>query len=73
MMMAAPAGTPKPIVDKIARDVLEVMQTPDFNDKYVHFNGYTGIASSPKEFQDYLDKTRPFLKQVIKDAGFEPQ
>jgi tripartite-type tricarboxylate transporter receptor subunit TctC len=73
MMLAAPAGTPKPIVDKIARDVLEVMQTPDFNEKYVRFNGYTGIASSPQEFQDYLVKTRPFLKQVIKDAGFEPQ
>ena len=73
MMLAAPAGTPKPIVNKIARDVLEVMQTPDFNEKYVHFNGYTGIASSPQEFQDYLVKTRPFLKQVVKDAGFEPQ
>ena len=73
MMLAAPAGTPKPIVDKIARDVLEVMQTPDFNEKYVHFNGYTGIARSPQEFQDYLVKTRPFLKQVVKDAGFEPQ
>jgi tripartite-type tricarboxylate transporter receptor subunit TctC len=73
MMLAAPAGTPKPIVNQIARDVLEVMQTPDFNEKYVHFNGYTGIASSPQEFQDYLVKTRPFLKQVVKDAGFEPQ
>lgn len=73
MMLVAPAGTPKPIVDKIARDVLEVMQTPDFNEKYVRFNGYTGIASSPQEFQDYLVKTRPFLKQMVKDAGFEPQ
>ena len=73
MMLVAPAGTPKPIVDKIARDVLEVMQTPDFNEMYVRFNGYTGIASSPQEFQDYLVKTRPFLKQVVKDAGFEPQ
>ena len=73
MMLVAPAGTPKPIVDKIARDVLEVMQTPDFNEKYVRFNGYTGIASSPKEFQEYLVKTRPFLKQMVKDAGFEPQ
>ena len=73
MMLVAPAGTPKPIVDKIARDVLEVMQTPDFNEKYVRFNGYTGIVSSPQEFQDYLIKTRPYLKQVVKDAGFEPQ
>ena len=73
MMLVAPAGTPKPIVDKIARDVLEVMQTPDFNEKYVRFNGYTGIASSPQEFQEYLVRTRPFLKQVVKDAGFEPQ
>jgi tripartite-type tricarboxylate transporter receptor subunit TctC len=73
MMLVAPVGTPKPIVNKIARDVLEVMQTPDFNEKYVRFNGYTGIVSSPQEFQEYLVKTRPFLKQVVKDAGFEPQ
>ena len=73
MMLVAPASTPKPIVEKIANDVREVMQMPDFNEKYVHFNGYTNIPSSPKEFQDYLTKMRPFLKQVVKDAGFEPQ
>ena len=73
MMLAAPAGTPKAIVDKIATDVREIMKDPVFDEKYVHANGYTTIADSPKEFQDYLKKTRPLLTQVVKDAGFERQ
>ena len=73
MMLAAPAGTPPAIIEKIANDVREVMKDPAFDEKYVHANGYTAIADSPKEFQAYLNKTRPVLTQVVKDAGFERQ
>ena len=73
IMLAAPTGTPKAIIEKIARDVREIVKDPDFDEKHIHANGYMAIVDSPQEFQDYLNKARPFLKQVVKDAGLEAQ
>ena len=73
IMLAAPAGTPKPIVNQIANDIREIVKDPAFDEKHIHTNGYMAIADTPEEFRDYLRTARPFLQQVIKDAGFEPQ
>lgn len=73
MMLAAPAGTPKGIINTIARDVDAILKDPEFDKKFVYSNGYTVLAGSPKDFQDYLDKTRPILARVVKEAGFTPQ
>ena len=73
MMLAAPAGTPKAIVDTIARDVDAILKDPEFDKKFIYGNGYTVLAGTPKDFQDYLDKTRPVLARVVKEAGFTPQ
>jgi len=73
MMLAAPAGTPRPIVDKIARAVREIMQDPAFDKQYVYINGYTTIADTPEGFQKYLDETRPALDRIVKEAGFVVQ
>lgn len=73
MMLAAPAGTPKGIIDTIARDVDAILKDPEFDKKFVYNNGYTVLAGTPKDFQDYLDKTRPILARVVKEAGFTPQ
>lgn len=73
MMLAAPAGTPRPIVDKIARDIREIMKDPAFDQQYVYINGYTTIADTPEGFQKYLDETRPVLARIVKEAGFAVQ
>ena len=73
MMLAAPAGTPRPIVDKIASAVREIMKDPEFDKQYVYINGYTTIADTPEGFQKYLDETRPALAKIVKEAGFVVQ
>jgi len=73
MMLAAPAGTPRPIVDKIASAVRQIMKDPEFDKQFVYINGYTTIADSPEGFQKYLDETRPVLAQIVKEAGFVVQ
>jgi tripartite-type tricarboxylate transporter receptor subunit TctC len=72
-MLAAPAGTPKNIVNQIANDIREIVKNPVFDEKHIHTNGYMAIADTPEQFRDYLKSARPFLQKVIKDAGFEPQ
>ena len=73
IMLAAPVGTPKSIVDQIANDIRAIVKDPAFDEKHIHTNGYMAIADTPEQFRDYLKSARPFLQQVIKEAGFEPQ
>ena len=73
IMLAAPAGTPKNIVDQIANDIRAIVKDPVFDEKHIHTNGYMAIVDTPEQFREYLKTARPFLQQVIKDAGFEPQ
>lgn len=73
LMLAAPAGTPEPIVQKIAKDVISIMKDPEFNEKVLRANGYMATLNGPEEFQQYLDTARPALAKVAKEAGFEPK
>jgi tripartite-type tricarboxylate transporter receptor subunit TctC len=73
MMLAAPAGTPKAIIDKIAKDVEAILKDPEFDKKSIHSNGYTVLGGTSKDFQDYLNNTRPVLARIVKEAGFTPQ
>lgn len=64
----APAGTPKTIVKKINRDVLTILENPEFQ-KQVEAMGY-GIASgSPEQFTSSLNDDLKRYSQVIKEAG----
>ncbi len=73
MMLAAPAGTPKPIIDKIALDVREIMKDPDFYEQVIKPIGGIVIADTPEQFTAYIKKTKPFLANVVKEAKFDTQ
>lgn len=70
MMMSAPAGTPKAIVDKIATDVRAIMKDPEFYEKSIKPLGQIVIADSPEQFRQYIQKTKASLSKVVKEANF---
>ena len=49
----APKGTPKPIVDKINRDLQTVIDMPDMREKELAF-GYRFIGGKPEKLTEYL-------------------
>ena len=64
----APAGTPKAIVKKINRDIMTILENPEFQ-KQVEVMGY-GIASgSPEQFTSSLNDELKRYSQVIKESG----
>ena len=46
----APAGTPRPIIDKIAGEVKRVFADKDFVEKYVISRGQVPAINTPEEF-----------------------
>ena len=73
MMLAAPAGTPKQIIEKIARDVREIMKDPVFYEQIIKPIGGIVIADTPEQFRAYIKKTKPFLANVVNEAKFDIQ
>ncbi len=69
----APAGTPKPIVDKLNAEVKRVFASKEFVDKFVISRGQVPAINSPEEFAAEIVADRAAAKEVVKQSGLEPQ
>ena len=69
----APAGTPKPIVDKINAEVRRVFTDKDFVAKYVTSRGQVQAVNTPEEFAAQIKADRAAAGPVVKESGLEPQ
>ena len=69
----APAGTPKPIVDRLNAEVRRVFTDKDFVDKYVISRGQVPAINSPEEFAKEIAADREGAREVVKLSGMEPQ
>jgi tripartite-type tricarboxylate transporter receptor subunit TctC len=64
-----PAGTPRPIVDRIYRDVAAILNEPGFREKEVVQKGYDLVASPPDEFAAYIVKDRAARGEAVRISG----
>jgi tripartite-type tricarboxylate transporter receptor subunit TctC len=67
----APAGTPQPIVARIAAETNKAMKHPDVMAKLGPI-GVTGIGSSPQELDRYWHQQLDYLGKIVKDANIKP-
>jgi tripartite-type tricarboxylate transporter receptor subunit TctC len=68
----APAGTPKPIVDKLNAEINAVLRKPEVKDAWAK-QGVAPIIMSPAEFDTYLRGDIEKWAKVIQTAGIKPQ
>src|SRR5919198_5334740 len=68
-----PAGTPKPIVDKLAKEVASIVGDPAFRERHLTARSLVPAANTPEQFAEEIKKDRAMAQQVVKDAGLEPQ
>jgi tripartite-type tricarboxylate transporter receptor subunit TctC len=63
--LLAPAGTPRPIIDKLSAAVKEVVSLPDVRDKLIA-QGATPRGTTPAELQATIDADKDRYARVIK-------
>jgi tripartite-type tricarboxylate transporter receptor subunit TctC len=63
----APSGTPKPIVDKLYRDLADVLMSPEVKQRMAEA-GFIPVASTPEEFTAMMTKDIPKWAALLKDA-----
>ena len=66
--LVAPAGTPKPIIDKLNAAAHQVMQDPDFQKKQKEIAG-EGMGNTPEEFAKQIDAAFERYTAVAKRAN----
>jgi tripartite-type tricarboxylate transporter receptor subunit TctC len=71
--IVAPAGTPKPILDRLRNEMAEVIRDPDFREKHLTSRGHEPVANTPDEFAKFLTLDRLLSRRIVRDAGIEPQ
>ncbi len=67
-----PAGTPKPIIDLLHREILDAMAQPDVKEKMVAL-GFEPIGSTPEEFAARIRTEIPKWGRIIHDANIATQ
>src|SRR5712691_4216423 len=69
----APAGTPKPLVDKLAMEVASIVSDPGFRERHLTARSLVPAINTPDQFAEEIRKDRAAAQQVVKDAGIQPQ
>ena len=67
--MLAPARTPAERIEKISRELGEVIGMQTFQDKYVRTNGYVSAAGTPAHFRAFLADDRKRGEDLVKVSG----
>jgi tripartite-type tricarboxylate transporter receptor subunit TctC len=70
--MFLPRGTPRAIVDKLAKGVVSVLRQPDTVERFTA-QGMEVIASSPDEFRTAIASEISRWAKVIKEAGIKAE
>lgn len=67
--LVAPAGTPRPVINKIAQDVSRIIVKPDFQVKYITGVGLELLNQDPDQFAEHLKKDRAMYGVHVKELG----
>jgi tripartite-type tricarboxylate transporter receptor subunit TctC len=63
-----PAGTPKPIIDKLNADLVKVLALPDVKEKFAGL-GVEPMSSTPEQFAAFIQTEAARYGKLIKDAN----
>jgi tripartite-type tricarboxylate transporter receptor subunit TctC len=69
----APAGTPRPIVDRLAKEVAAIVAEPDFAQRQLKDRSLVGATNTPDAFAQEIVEDRKVAEEVVKAAGMAPE
>jgi tripartite-type tricarboxylate transporter receptor subunit TctC len=70
--LLVPAGTPKPVVDKIHAAVVQVMQDAEVKKRFADVGVVATFSKSPEDFRTYIVEDAKKWEAVISDVNARP-
>lgn len=71
--IVAPAGTPKPIVDRLNADLAKVLEQPDLRERLMAQGGMEAGGGTPAAFAALIGKDIATYDRIVKQAGVKVQ
>jgi tripartite-type tricarboxylate transporter receptor subunit TctC len=71
--VVAPAGTPKPVIDLLYREVVEALKKPDVIERLATQGGNELVGNTPEEFAQVIKDDLAKYAKLVKAAGIQPQ
>jgi tripartite-type tricarboxylate transporter receptor subunit TctC len=71
--LVAPAGVPRPIIDKLNREVVSMLRLPATREKFAALAALELTPSTPEEMAQRIRSDFPIWTKVMRDAGIEPE
>ncbi len=68
----APAGTPRPVIERLWGEIQKIMKMPDVQDKFAPA-GYIPTAISPEDTAARVKADREKWTRVAREAGIKPE
>ena len=69
----APAGTPKPVVERMHAEIAKAVRAPDVTQKFVDQFDMEITLNSPQQFTAFVDKEQEIWGKVIRDNSLKPE
>jgi tripartite-type tricarboxylate transporter receptor subunit TctC len=69
----APAGTPKPIIAKLHKEVVAITGDPAFLQKMYIDRAIERAVDTPENFARFIHEDRATARRIVKESGAEPQ
>jgi len=69
-MLLAPAGTPQPIIDRLAKEVLAIMRKPDVRERMLKAS-FAVQPEGPAELRERIAREVPMWKELVARSGIE--
>jgi tripartite-type tricarboxylate transporter receptor subunit TctC len=66
----APKGTPRPIIDKIHKEVVKILSNPAVREKSERTGNFP-VTSSPEQFSVFIRKEADRWGKVMKEAAIK--
>ena len=70
--MLVPAGTPRPIIDRLHQELTRALRAPDMKER-LNSLGLDGVGSTPEEFAAYIRSETEKWAKVIKAMGIKAE
>jgi tripartite-type tricarboxylate transporter receptor subunit TctC len=65
-------GTPQPVVDKLNREIVRILQLPEVKEKLLA-SGYVAAPSTPQELAQFMRDELAKWQKVVKASGVRPE
>ncbi len=68
----APAGTPRPLVEKLHREVIRIIKLPEAQERLANV-GFEIVGSTPEQFARLIREEIPKWTQIVREAGIRAE